>query len=175
MNVQKVVVLLFGLSLCMGQNCQTPMAPTPQQLASPIPEGIYSGDVRFRLTLRRDLSPTQEEIELPYTEAFGPDGLPLDENNQPIRIGTVFDADYGGALATLEVSGIRSVANGIIVNYVVEMMFPTDSGPFSLSGEATDTYTLQGDAVEYRGTISVLGVKNGSTTSFTGSGIGLLE
>ncbi len=142
------ILAIISAFVCCGQVCAPPPAgfPTPQQLGSVIPEGVYEGTSTTRARSHINTMLLEENTDTTTTTtSFGPDGLPLTKQNTSIFVGYTEAASVGGASFTQAVTAIRSVNNGVSIDYDVTMDFPIEGERFVLTGVATDVYSLLSD------------------------------
>jgi hypothetical protein len=142
------------LGLCLGQGCPTPPA---QSYSSPIPEGVYSGSWNVELKLYLDTEVIDEDTGSSIdSKIFDANGLPLSGTNQPIYIGYAEYVDLGGIDMEMTITDINTDSSGITVIYDVLVQIAVGTDVITLSGTATDTYTLQeDDSIDYLSEISV--------------------
>jgi hypothetical protein len=78
-------------------------------------------------------------VDLSYTVLFGPDGLPLTEDNQSYFVGYVYGTDIGDMTLFLTVTSIVTNVNSVEIRYDAAV---SEEGTL-LTGIGSDTYTLQ--------------------------------
>jgi len=147
--------------LCLGQMC-APAAPRP--VASPIPEGTYVGMVQVSVQdmIGMDVydvgSATQD-----YTVPFGPNGLPLNDENQEISVGDVDNVYLGGYSVQQTVTSIVTNSSSVTIRYDATIRSPDG---FILQGPSTETYTVTGSqTLRFNGDFTVGAVINGTWLS----------
>ena len=160
-----VLLAVMASLVCMGQTC----APsTPAGVPTSVPGGVYSGQVSTTIKLLLDNELKNEKTSTDdYTQAFGSDGSPLNNQQSPLYVGYTDVQTVGGMTLTITITSIQPTANGVTVNYTAVFELPTEDQVYEMTGTGQSTYTLaSAGAVEYSMTLTVSFTgQNGSTVS----------
>jgi len=164
-SVSQVLLAVAALLVCMGQTCSP---STPAGVPTSVPEGVYSGQVTttIRLLLDNELQ-NEKTTTNDYTQAFGSDGSPLNDQQTPLYVGFTDTQTIGGMTVTLTITSIQPTANGVTVNYTAAFEVPVEDQVVELTSMGQSTFTLaSAGAVDYSMTLTVSFTgQNGSAVS----------
>ena len=164
-SVWLMLLAVTALLVCMGQTCSP---STPAGVPTSVPEGVYSGQVSTTIRLLLDNELKNEKTSTDdYTQAFGSDGSPLNNQQSPLYVGYTDVQTVGGMTLTITITSIQPTANGVTVNYTAVFELPTEDQVYEMTGTGQSTYTLaSAGAVEYSMTLTVSFTgQNGSAVS----------
>ena len=171
--------LLAIVMFCSGQVCSPLGAgdPGPEDLGLPIPEGTYSGEIpaRARATLNSLTVATTTE-PMPVTQAFGSDGQPLTDANEPMGAGYKVEEQSPEGTTTITVKSIESDDRSLTITYDATMSISSAGRQVVMTGTATRTYTPKADgSLAIHVTMDVSGqVNNGVAMGMVVDGNGYL-
>ncbi len=141
--------LLAIVVLCSGQVCTAPPAgdPGPEDLGLPIPGGTYAGEVPVTARALLNSLPLGTTTEgMPVTQAFGSDGMPLTDANEPMGAGYTIEEQTSDGTTTMTVRSIDADGRSVIITYDASMSVSTAGQQVLMTGTATRTYTPKVDA-----------------------------
>jgi hypothetical protein len=168
------LVILAGL--CSGQGCSSPVVDSTDGLVGDsasssaqttpettgIAEGIYMGILEDSATayLNGVSVFTGAGSHLSWSIGFGPDGLPLNQENRTYAIGDVETSKIGGVSATITVTGVNLLSDGAILAYDISVSQAIDDTTYLFVGTGQDTFSVRTD-----GTLDYIsGATLGNTT-----------
>ncbi len=144
--------LLAVVALCSGQVCGPAASSEPDtpDLGLPIPAGTYTGELSVTSrVLLNGLQFGASKDPLRITQAFGADGLPLTDANEPMIVGYKVEEQTPNGTTTMTVRSIDAGGNSVAIAYDASMSLTTAGQTTVLTGTETRTYTPKVDGTLY--------------------------